>query len=63
MALLRGAGALAADHSFELDESRIVATAAAFTLKPEQAAALQHLTGAEGFAMLWGEAGPARATP
>ena len=28
-----------------------------FTLKPQQADALRHLTGAEGFAMLWGEAG------
>ena len=27
------------------------------TLKPEQAEALRHLTGAEGFAVLWGEAG------
>ena len=57
MALLRNAQRLADDHAHGLDESRIVAIAAAHTLKPEQADALRHLTGAEGFAMLWGEAG------
>jgi hypothetical protein len=57
MALLRNSQKLAGDYSHGLSEGRIAATAAEFTLKPEQADALQHLTGAEGFAMLWGEAG------
>jgi ATP-dependent exoDNAse (exonuclease V) alpha subunit len=57
MALLRNAKGLAEDYSHGLSDGRIAATAAEFTLKPEQADALQHLTGGEGFAMLWGEAG------
>ncbi len=57
MGLLRSAQKLADDRSHGLSETRIEATAAAFTLKPEQAQALAHLTGAEGFAILWGEAG------
>ncbi|MGP8268406.1 MAG: AAA family ATPase [Beijerinckiaceae bacterium] len=56
-ALMRDAQKLAGDHSHGLNEGRIAATAAEFTLKPEQAEALRHLTGAEGFAILWGEAG------
>ena len=57
-ALMRDARKLAGDHSHGLNEGRIAtATAAEFTLKPEQAEALRHLTGAEGFAILWGEAG------
>ena len=57
MALLRSAQRLAGDHSHGVGIGRTEATAAAFTLKPEQVEALAHLTGAEGFAMLWGEAG------
>ncbi len=57
MALLKNSKGMAEDHSHGLSDGRITATAAAFTLKPEQADALQHLTGGEGFAMLWGEAG------
>jgi len=57
MALQRNAQRLADDHSHGLSDGRVAATAAAHTLKPEQADALAHLTGAEGFAMLWGEAG------
>jgi hypothetical protein len=55
--LLRDSQKLADDYSHGLSDGRIAATAAEFTLKPEQADALRHLTGAEGFAMLWGEAG------
>jgi hypothetical protein len=57
MALQRNAQRLANDHSHGLSDGRVAATSAAHTLKPEQAEALAHLTGAEGFAMLWGEAG------
>jgi hypothetical protein len=57
MALQRNASILA-DHDYHgLSKERIEATAAAHTLKPEQAEALAHLTGAKGFAILWGEAG------
>jgi hypothetical protein len=57
MALQRDAQRLAADHSHGLSDGKIAATAAAHTLKPEQADALAQLAGAEGFAILWGEAG------
>jgi hypothetical protein len=57
MGLLRTAGKLADDRTHGLSETRVDETAAAFTLKREQADALTHLTGPEGFAMLWGEAG------
>jgi ATP-dependent exoDNAse (exonuclease V) alpha subunit len=57
MALQRDTRALAADKSHGVDAARIDQASAAYTLKPEQGAALRHLTGAEGFAMLWGEAG------
>lgn len=57
MGLLRSAQKLADDRTHGLSETRIEATAAAFTLKPEQAEALGRLTGAEGVAILWGEAG------
>lgn len=57
MGLLRSAQKLADDRSHGLQDVRIEQTAAAFTLKPEQAQALAHLTGAEGFAIFWGEAG------
>ena len=57
MGLLRSAQKLADDRSHGLSETRVDETAAAFTLKPEQSHALAHLTGAEGFAVLWGEAG------
>ena len=63
MALLRGAQRLANDHSHGLSDGRIAATAAAHTLKPEQAEALRQLTGAEGFGMLWGEAGTGKSMP
>jgi hypothetical protein len=57
MALQRNASILA-DHDYHgLSKERIDATAAAHTLKPEQAEALAHLTGAKGFVILWGEAG------
>jgi ATP-dependent exoDNAse (exonuclease V) alpha subunit len=57
MALQRNAAALAEDKRHGVDPARIDKAAADFTLKPEQADALRHLTGAEGFAVLWGEAG------
>jgi hypothetical protein len=57
MGLLRTAATLADDRTHGLSETRVNETAATFTLKREQADALAHLTGAEGFAMLWGEAG------
>ncbi len=57
MALQRGAQRLAGDYSHGLSDGRMAATAAAYTLKPEQADALRQLAGPEGFAMLWGEAG------
>ena len=40
-----------------MNETRLDKITADFTLKPEQAEALHHLTRAENFAMLWGEAG------
>jgi hypothetical protein len=57
MSLLREAQKLGDDRTHGLSETRVDETAAAFTLKPEQAQALAHLTGQEGFAVLWGEAG------
>ena len=57
MGLQRSAQNLADDSSHGLKESRVEKTAAAFTLKPEQAKALAQLTSAEGFGVLWGEAG------
>lgn len=57
MALQRDALILAERGRHGIDESRIAATSAAHTLKPEQADALRHLTGAHGFSMLLGEAG------
>ena len=57
MALLKNSKGMADDHRHGLSDGRITATAAEFTLKPEQADALKHLTSAEGFAILWGEAG------
>jgi hypothetical protein len=57
MALLRTAQKLADDRGHGLSETRVDQTAAAFTLKPEQAQALAHLTSAEAFGVLWGEAG------
>jgi hypothetical protein len=57
MALQRNTTILA-DHAYHgLSKEGIEATAAAHTLKPEQAEALARLTGAKGFAILWGEAG------
>jgi ATP-dependent exoDNAse (exonuclease V) alpha subunit len=57
MALQRNAATLAGDARHGIKASRIDEASTDFSLKPEQAAALRHLTGAEGFAMLWGEAG------
>jgi hypothetical protein len=57
MGLLRSAQKLADDKTHGLSETRVEATADKFTLKPEQALALEHLTSGAGFAMLWGEAG------
>lgn len=57
MAVQRNAAHLAEDHTHGLDARRAEKVAKQFTLKPEQADALVHLTGAEGFAMLWGQAG------
>jgi ATP-dependent exoDNAse (exonuclease V) alpha subunit len=57
MSLLRTAQTLADDRSHGLSETRVEQTAAAFTLKPEQAQALAQLTSAEAFGVLWGEAG------
>ena len=56
-AVARRAGHWPTTAAHGLNKTRIEETRAAFTLKPEQAEALRHLTGAEGFAMLWGEAG------
>jgi AAA domain len=57
MALQRDAGALAADERHGVKASRVEKAVAKFTLKPEQAEALRHLAGAQGFAVLYGEAG------
>jgi AAA domain len=57
MALQRSAGALAADERHGVKASRVEKAIAKFTLIPEQAEALRHLTGKQGFAVLWGEAG------
>ena len=55
--LERSATQLAKDQRHGLDAAQIDKASKEFTLKPEQDAALRHLTGKEGFAMLWGEAG------
>jgi ATP-dependent exoDNAse (exonuclease V) alpha subunit len=55
--LLRAAHGLADTHRAGLTETRLDKITADFTLKPEQAEALHHLTRSENFAMLWGEAG------
>jgi ATP-dependent exoDNAse (exonuclease V) alpha subunit len=57
MALQRSAGALAADERHGVKASRVEKATQKFTLIPEQAEALRHLTGKQGFAVLWGEAG------
>jgi hypothetical protein len=57
MALQRSAAALAEDKTHGVKASRIDKAVADFTLIPEQAEALRHLTGAEGFSILWGQAG------
>ena len=57
LALQRDTRTLAGDRSHGVDAARIDKASAAYTLKPEQDAALRHLTQGEGFAMLWGEAG------
>jgi hypothetical protein len=57
MALQRNASILAEDKTHGVKASRIDKAVADFTLIPEQAEALCHLTGAQGFAVLWGQAG------
>jgi hypothetical protein len=57
MALQRSAAALADDKSHGVKASRVEKAVADFTLIPEQAEALRHLSGAEGFSILWGQAG------
>ena len=57
MALQRNALILAQNDRHDIGQQRALATAKAFTLKPEQADALRHLTGAQGFSVLLGEAG------
>ena len=57
MALQRNALILADNDRHGIGKRQVAATAKAFTLKPEQADALRHLTGAEGFSVLLGEAG------
>jgi hypothetical protein len=57
MSLQRDALALAEDKRHGVKASRVEKAIAKFTLIPEQAEALRHLTGAQGFAVLYGEAG------
>jgi AAA domain/Relaxase/Mobilisation nuclease domain len=57
LSLQRSALQLAKDARHGIDAAHIEKASKEFTLKPEQDAALRHLTGAEGFSMLWGEAG------
>jgi ATP-dependent exoDNAse (exonuclease V) alpha subunit len=57
MALQRNALILADNDRHGIGKARVAATAKAFTLKPEQADALRHLTNGKGLAVLWGEAG------
>jgi len=57
MAVQRNAGQLAKDERHGLTPDQLDKASAAHTLKPEQDAALRHLAGGEGFAVLWGEAG------
>jgi AAA domain-containing protein/relaxase-like protein len=57
MALQRSAAALAEDKTHGVKASRIDKAIADFTLIPEQAEALRHLTGAQGFSVLWGQSG------
>jgi hypothetical protein len=53
----RSAAQLAKDARHGIDAAHVDKAAQDHTLKPEQDAALRHLTGKEGFSMLWGEAG------
>jgi ATP-dependent exoDNAse (exonuclease V) alpha subunit len=57
MAVTRDALALADGKRHGVKASRVEKAVEKFTLKPEQAEALRHLTGAQGFAILYGEAG------
>lgn len=57
MRLQRSALQLEKDARHGLEAAPIEKASQDYTLKPEQDAALRRLTGAEGFAMLWGEAG------
>ena len=57
MAVLRHAATLSGDHRPSLTQTLTDEIGARLTLKPEQAEAVTHLTGSEGFAILWGEAG------
>ena len=54
---VRSWGRRLGDKRHGVDAARIDAASAVYTLKPEQDAALRHLTKEAGFAMLWGEAG------
>jgi hypothetical protein len=55
--LERSATQLAKDERHGIDAAKIDEASKKFTLKPEQDVALRHLTGEQGFSMLWGEAG------
>jgi ATP-dependent exoDNAse (exonuclease V) alpha subunit len=55
--LQRNALILAENDRHGIGKRQVAATAKAFTLKPEQAEALRHLTSGKGFAVLLGEAG------
>jgi hypothetical protein len=57
MSVLRDAAQLAGSGTHGINRRRIEHATRDHTLKPEQADALRHLTGKEGFAILWGEAG------
>ena len=57
MALMSDAGKLKDQHHHAARASHVEKAITEFTLKPEQAEALRHLTKADGLGILWGEAG------
>jgi AAA domain/Relaxase/Mobilisation nuclease domain len=57
MALMSDAGKLKDQHHHAARASHVEKAIKEFTLKPEQAEALRHLTEANGLGILWGEAG------
>jgi ATP-dependent exoDNAse (exonuclease V) alpha subunit len=57
MRVMRDAAVCDADKSHGIDGAKIDRLAEQFTLKPEQADAVRHLTGEGGLSILWGEAG------